>query len=191
MITLRQERDADIPAREALLDQAFGNARRKKTSERLRAGRRPADGLGFVATEGSRVVGTARLWHVVCASGQAALLLGPVAVAADRRDRGIGAALVRHALGEARRRGHGAVILVGDLPYYSRFGFSGDMTSALKLPGPFERHRLLALELAPAALEGARGLIRAAGSAVRTSDPIVPPRRHRRGQGRQNTPHAA
>jgi predicted N-acetyltransferase YhbS len=191
MITLRQERAADIPVREALLDQAFGAARRKKTSERLREGRRPADGLGFVATDGSRVVGTARLWQIACASGQRALLLGPVAVAGECRDRGIGAALVRHALREARRRGHGAVILVGDSPYYSRFGFSGEKTGALKLPGPFERDRLLALELVPAALEGARGLIRATGIAARTADSGMPAQRHRRGQGRQSAPRAA
>ncbi len=101
------------------------------------------------------MVGTARLWNVACGSGQPALLLGPVAVAADCRNRGIGAALVRRALREARRLGHGAVVLVGDAPYYSRFGFTAEKTARLRLPGPFERHRLLALELAPGALDGA------------------------------------
>ena len=84
-----------------------------------------------------------------------------MAVAADCRNRGIGAALVRRAFAEARRLGHGAIILVGDAPYYSRFGFSAEKTGGLQLPGPFERHRLLALELMPGALDGARGLIRA------------------------------
>jgi predicted N-acetyltransferase YhbS len=107
------------------------------------------------------------------------------------RDRGIGAALVRHALREARRRGHSAVILVGDLPYYSRFGFSGEKTGALKLPGPFERHRLLALELVPAALEGARGLIQATGIAVPAGEVAAPAAQRRRGHGRQNAPRAA
>jgi predicted N-acetyltransferase YhbS len=100
---------------------------------------------------------------VACGSGQPVLLLGPVAVAADCRSRGIGAALVRRALGEARRLGHGAVILVGDASYYSRFGFAGEKAAGLMLPGPFERHRLLALELNPGALDGASGLIRATG----------------------------
>ncbi len=163
MITLRHERPADTPAREALLDQAFGAARAKKTSQRLRHGRLPADGLAFVAADGKQVVGTARLWPIACASGQPALLLGPVAVSADCRSRGIGAALVRRAIAAARRLGHGAVVLVGDAPYYSRFGFTAEKTGALKLPGPFERHRLLALELSPGALDGARGVIRASG----------------------------
>jgi predicted N-acetyltransferase YhbS len=77
--------------------------------------------------------------------------------AADRHV--VGTALVRRALAEARKRGHAAIVLVGDAAYYSRFGFSAEKTGALWMPGPFERHRLLALELVPGALEGARGLI--------------------------------
>jgi predicted N-acetyltransferase YhbS len=163
MIAIRQERPSDVKVREALLDEAFGKSRSRKSSQRLRDGRRPAEGLAFVAVDGRRVVGTARLWNVACASGHPALLLGPVAVAVDCRKRGIGAALVRRAITTARRLGHGAVILVGDAPYYSRFGFCGEKASALSMPGPFERHRLLALELTPGALDGASGLIRAAG----------------------------
>ena len=169
MITLRQERPADVEAREALLDQAFGDTRARKTSQRLRDDRLPAEGLSLVATEGRRVIGTARLWSVVCGSGQPALLLGPVAVAADGRNRGIGAALVRQTLRDARRLGHGAVILVGDAPYYSRFGFAGATAADLKLPGPFARHRLLALELVPGALDGAGGLLRATGRLAQSS----------------------
>jgi predicted N-acetyltransferase YhbS len=163
MITVRHERPADVKAREALLDEAFGATRNRKSSQRLRDGRLSAEGLSFVAAEGKRVVGTARLWHAACASGEPVLLLGPVAVAASCRNRGIGADLVRHAVAEARRLGHRAVILVGDAPYYGRFGFAAEKTGRLRLPGPFERHRLLALELTPGALDGARGLIRATG----------------------------
>ena len=152
-----------MAAREALLDQAFGSTRRRKTSERLRAGRQPAEGLAFVAIDGKRVVGTARLWNIACDSGQPALLLGPVAVEASCRNRGIGAALVRHAIRVARRLGHGAVILVGDAPYYSRFGFTAEKTAAIRLPGPVERHRLLALELVPGALDAAQGMVIATG----------------------------
>ena len=161
MISIRKERPPDVAAREALLDEAFGNHRWRKSSQRLRDGRSPAEGLAFVATDGKRVIGTARLWSVVCGTGQSVLLLGPVAVAADCRNRGVGASLVDHALAAARRRGHAAVVLVGDAPYYSRFGFSTEKTAALRMPGPFERDRLLALELIPGSLNGARGLLRA------------------------------
>lgn len=163
MLTIRHEKLIDIDAREALLDEAFGDTRARKSSERLREGRLPADGLSFIATEAKRVVGTARLWHVGC-DGAEALLLGPVAVAADRRGAGIGAALVRRAVSEARRRGHSAVILVGDAPYYGRFGFSNAKTGALWMPGPFERDRLLACELVKGTLDGASGILRATGA---------------------------
>ena len=162
MITIRKERPPDAAAREALLDEAFGRSRQRKSSQRLRDGQLPANDLAFVATEGKRVIGTARLWNVACGTGQRALLLGPVAVAGDRRSRGVGAALVRHAVAAARRHGHRAIVLVGDAAYYGRFGFTAKKTAALRMPGPFERHRLLALELVPDTLRGARGLLRTA-----------------------------
>lgn len=158
MVTIRQERVADVPAREALLDLAFGPCRFEKTSQRLRDGHRPAEGLSFVATDFGRVVGTVRLWRVA-AGEHPALLLGPLAVHPDFRACGTGGALVRRALDDAARRGHAAVLLVGDAPYYARFGFSADRTGSLRMPGPYAADRLLAHELQPGALDGAHGLI--------------------------------
>ena len=163
MIQIRQERLADIDAREALLDAAFGETRYRKSSERLREDRLPAEGLSFIASEGKRVIGTARLWNIACGNGEQALLLGPVAVAEDCRSRGLGAAMVRRAIQAARKLGYGAIVLVGDPGYYNRFGFSGGKTGALWMPGPFERHRLLGRELKAGALDGARGMIAPAG----------------------------
>lgn len=170
MTTIRQERLADIDAREALLDEAFGETRYRKSSERLREDRLPAEGLSFVASEGKRVIGTARLWNVACGNGQSALLLGPVAVAEDCRSRGLGGAMVRRAIQTARKLGYGAIVLVGDPAYYNRFGFSGEKTGALWMPGPFERHRLLGRELKPGALDGARGMIGPTGRLVPMPD---------------------
>ena len=141
----------------------MAHCRFTKTSERLREGRRPADGLALVAVERGRVVGTVRLWHVTAGPGRAALLLGPLAVHPDYRNRGIGTTLMRRAIARARLAGHGAVLLVGDAPYYARFGFSVEQTGDLWMPGSFERDRLLGLELKPAALSGARGMIGATG----------------------------
>jgi predicted N-acetyltransferase YhbS len=163
MVTIRNERSTDIAARERLLDAAFGPARFTKASERLREGRFAAEGLSFTAIDNGRVVATMRLWNVSAGTGRPALLLGPLAVAADARGRGIGASLMQRARREAKRLGHRAVLLVGDAPYYGRFGFSADKTGALRLPGPYEQHRLLGLELKTGALDGARGLIRATG----------------------------
>ena len=163
MITIRQETPRDIVAREALLDQTFGEGRSGKTAQRLRDGRLATDGLSFVATENRRVIGTVRLWDVAAGPERPALLLGPIAVACERQNRGIGAALIGHSLGAAERLGHTGVLLVGDAPYYGRFGFSTEPTGPLWLPGPYERHRLLARELVPGSLTGARGLVSAAG----------------------------
>lgn len=161
--TVVAEQDADIAAREALLDAAMGPKRKKKSSEKIRRGRRPSEGLAFVARdEGGRVVGTVRLWDVD-AGGRAALLLGPLAVDPSQKSAGIGSALMQHAISEAARLGHGAILLVGDAPYYGRFGFSAEKTGGLAMPGPFEKHRLLALELKPGALNSASGVIRGIG----------------------------
>lgn len=100
-----------------------------------------------------------RLWPVVTGTGHACLLLGPLAVSEEVRCLGIGAALMRQALQRADLLGHRAVVLVGDAGYYARFGFSAASTGALRMPGPYERERLLACELAPGALRGAGGRI--------------------------------
>jgi predicted N-acetyltransferase YhbS len=164
-IKIRRERRSDKAERERLLDAAFGAGRLAKTSERLREGRKPARGLAFVARRGGRLVGTLRLWPVVTATGHLCLLLGPLAVDADVRSHGIGAELMWQALHKAKALGHRAVILVGDAAYYNRFGFSAENTGALRMPGPYERERLLACELVPEALSGARGLIAATSPA--------------------------
>jgi len=152
----------DVAARESLLDDAFGASRFEKTCERLRVGRRPAEGLAFALRESGRLVGTIRLWSVM-AGGVPALLLGPLAVARSHEGRGLGSHLMRHALAEAAGRGHRAVILVGDEAYYRRFGFKRASTENLVLPGPVERERFLALELAEGALDDAFGLVIATG----------------------------
>ena len=143
---IRAERASDVVAREALLDACFGENRHQRTCQRLRDGRAPAEGLAFSAVLEGRLVGTLRLWHV-SAGGVPALVLGPLAVEASSRKLGVGTALMDHALAAAKARGHRAVILLGDAPYYARFGFSAEKTGALSLPGPFERDRLLASNL--------------------------------------------
>jgi predicted N-acetyltransferase YhbS len=179
-LTILAESPADIPVREALLDRAMGPRWRKKSSHRLRRGRLPAEGLAFVAKDAAGVVvGTVRLWDVVAGSrpislargeigsvAVPALLLGPLAVDPSLKASGVGSALMRHALAEARRLGHRAILLVGDAPYYARFGFSADKTGQLAMPGPYERHRFLALELVSGSLDGAEGVLKPAGRRI-------------------------
>ena len=163
------ERPMDAEARESLLDRAFGPARFAKTCERLRAGRSPAAGLSLVARPvrvggGADVglAGTVRLWHVD-AGGVPALMLGPLAVEARWRCHRVGGHLMEAAIERARTRGHQAIVLVGDAPYYARFGFERRLALGLRMPGPVEAERFLGLELVPGALAGARGPVKATG----------------------------
>src|SRR5689334_9932645 len=162
---IRAERASDVVAREALLDACFGENRHMRTCQRLRDGRAPAEGLAFGAVLDGRLVGTLRLWHV-SAGGVPALVLGPLAVEASSRKLGVGTALMDHALAAAKARGHRAVILLGDAPYYARFGFTTGKTGALLLPGAFERERLLGLELTKGALDDAWGMIVPTGASL-------------------------
>jgi predicted N-acetyltransferase YhbS len=167
MVTIRNETHRDVEAREQLLDSVWGPSRFEKTAERLREGRSAAAGLSLVAEHDGKLVGTVRLWHVCAGPGRPFLLLGPLAVDETLRRRGIGSSLMRRAVGTAQRRGHPAILLVGDAPYYGRFGFSAAKTGALWLPGPFERQRLLGRELKAGALDSARGLISPTGRSAR------------------------
>ncbi|RWC62254.1 N-acetyltransferase [Mesorhizobium sp.] len=171
-IAIVAETAADVAAREALLDRAMGPKRRKKSSEKLRRGRRPSEGLAFVARDASGgVAGTVRLWDVTLGEGgPAALLLGPLAVDPSLKSAGIGSALMRQAIAEAARLGHAAILLVGDAPYYGRFDFSAEKTGSLAMPGPYERHRLLALELVEGALDGVEGTLKAAGRKLKAQE---------------------
>ena len=160
------ETHAHAAEREALLDRAMGLKWKKKSSQKLRRGRRPSEGLAFVAHDASSgaIIGTVRLWDVSAgANVPGALLLGPLAVDPSLKSAGIGKALMSHAISEARRLGHRAILLVGDAPYYARFGFSADKTGQLSMPGPYERHRFLALELVPGALDNAAGTLKPTG----------------------------
>ncbi len=167
--TIDRENAGDVVARERLLDRVMGEARFRKSSEKLRRSRLPAEGLALVARDAEgHVVGTVRLWNVeagVDAGGHAvpALLLGPLAVDCAHEGKGIGGALMRAAITEARDRGHGAVLLVGDPEYYERFGFFAEPARHLVMPGPFERRRFLALELKDGWLADAAGVLVASG----------------------------
>lgn len=169
MVTIDIERHDDWTAREALLDRAMGRARFLKPSQRLRDGRLPADGLSLVARSGDAIVGSVRLWEVL-AGVFPALLLGPLAVDPDCQGEGIGGLLMREAINRAAASGHGAVLLVGDAPYYARFGFNAALARRLTMPAPVDPNRFLGLELRGGALAGAAGAILPAGVPV----PAVP-----------------
>lgn len=162
---IENETPADVVARERLLDRMMGADRRKKSSEKIRRGRVPAEGLALVARDADgHLIGTVRLWNVEAGvDGNSrpvdALLLGPLAVDCAHEGKGIGSALMRAAITEAKARGHGAILLVGDAPYYQRFGFLAEKARHLVMPGPFARERFLALELKSGWLDAAVGMV--------------------------------
>lgn len=162
MVTIRAEISSDIAQREVLLNQAFGQKRLRKTSEKLRAGRVPALAFTVVDAKG-KLIGTIRLWNIIAGSAGASLLLGPLVVDCKHQKSGIGSSLMKLAIATATELGHESILLVGDEPYYSRFGFNPNLTHSLHLPGPVDRNRFLGLELQPQALDDAEGLVAASG----------------------------
>ena len=165
MVTIRAEISSDIAQREALLTAAFGMSRFRKTSEKLRANRLAA--LAFTAVDDKgKLIGTVRLWNIIAGSAGSSLLLGPLAVDCKYQKCGIGRALMETALCAARDYGADSILLVGDEPYYSRFGFGALLTRSLHLPGPVDRNRFLGLELEPQALDDAEGLVAPSGEFV-------------------------
>lgn len=156
---IRDETTEDSALREALLDRVMGPKRVLKTSERLRQGQTPA--VSLAAGQGAWLVGTVRLWNIRTCGMAGGLLLGPLAVDQGVQGLGVGGALMHAAIARSTALGVPAILLVGDPAYYERFGFSARAARRVSMPGPFERHRLLGLELVPGALDRAHGVIRA------------------------------
>jgi predicted N-acetyltransferase YhbS len=140
----------DPPAVEQLLDRAFGADRHGRTAYRIRDGMRPIDGLSFAALEDGAVVGTIQCWPVRFAGDDGRdvplVMVGPVAVEPTRQRDGIGKLLMDRALAAAEASGEArGLMLIGDPEYYGRFfGFTAARTAGWQVPGPVERHRLLA-----------------------------------------------
>ena len=149
---------ANLPALDRLDAHAFGPGRFARSAYRLREGAEPDYALSFVAHVGTLLVGANRMTAIDC-GGHSARLLGPLTVEPAFHKRGIGAALVTRSLEAARAAGHRLVLLVGDAPYYNRFGFKVVPRGQLAMPGPVDPARLLVCELAEGAFAGVSGVV--------------------------------
>ncbi|WP_421934670.1 GNAT family N-acetyltransferase [Phenylobacterium sp.] len=154
--TLKLEQPQDGPAVDALLDHAFGPGRYTKVSERVREVAEFRPDLSFCAWDGGRLVGCVRMTRVRIGADEA-VFLGPLAVQAEVRKYGTGGLLVQRACAAAQAAGFSAVLLVGDEPYFSRFGFSAAPARDVRLPGPVDQRRVLVRALREGGGEGLAG----------------------------------
>ncbi len=168
MFRLMQEKPEDRAEVEWLLDLAFAPGRTALSSYQLRDGVEPLTDLSTIARDEYDVMaGCIRYWPVrIGDAGHPALLLGPIAVHPTRQGEGLGALLMGESLNLAVQSGWQRVLLIGDAPYYARFGFTRAPARNLDFPRPFNPDRLLAMELTPGALEQCTGLVRKWGSGI-------------------------
>lgn len=164
MFNLAVETAMDTDEVEWLYDLAFAPGRQALSSYQLRENVAPVAELCIAARDDLNVLaGAIRYWPVLIgAAGAPALLLGPVATHPTRQGEGLGALLIGETLETARRLGWSRVILVGDEPYYSRFGFTRKTAMAISFPPPTNPDRLLGNALIPGAFDGVSGEVRRA-----------------------------
>jgi predicted N-acetyltransferase YhbS len=158
---IRLETNSDGEVLSRLSAEAFGPGRFARSAYRVREGVPPVAALCLCATLDGKLLGGVRFTAIRIGAEQNAALLGPLVVDPVEKGKGIGRALVQDGLTRARAEGFGLVLLVGDIPYYGRFGFTPVPYGQITLPGPVDPARLLAVELIPGALAGAAGQVKA------------------------------
>jgi predicted N-acetyltransferase YhbS len=159
-LTTRPAAPGDAAAITALHARVFGPGRFARSAYRVREGTADVSPFCRLAFMGARLIAALRLTEVSIGGTPGALLLGPLAVSPELSGQGFGKRLVSEAMAEARAAGKQLVVLVGDEPYYGRFGFKRVTPGQISFPGPVDPARILAAELAEGALASYRGLVR-------------------------------
>lgn len=157
MYRLEEETEDDWWEVEALLDLCFAPGRTALSSYRLRDGVPTVAPLCLTLRDDSNAVAAAIRYWPVLVGGQDALLLGPVAVHPTHQGEGLGGLLINESLAEAKRLGWERVMLVGDAPYYRRFGFH--KLEGVEMPPPTNPDRVLGLSLKADAWKGVIGQV--------------------------------
>lgn len=151
-VLTRAVTSADIPAIQGLHDRAFGPGRFARAAYRIREGLPEFSPLCRVALKDGKLAAALRMAPITIGGRGGAQLLGPLAVEPALKGLGIGKRLVMEAIDKSRAARVALIVLVGDLPYYERFGFSVVPAGRLELPGPVDGRRLLWLALAEGAV---------------------------------------
>ncbi|MAQ35839.1 GNAT family N-acetyltransferase [Thioclava sediminum] len=156
MYQLEQETAEDWWEVEALYDLCFAPGRTALSSYRLRDGVDPVRPLCLTLRQDGILAAVIRFWPVRV-GGKRVLLLGPIAVHPTRQGEGLGGILMHESLSRAADLGWERVLLVGDAPYYQRFGF--EKLDDVEMPPPTNPDRVLGLELVPGAWDGVKGQV--------------------------------
>lgn len=156
MLTLREEKPEDHGAIDVLLDEVFGKDRFHKASYRYRENLPAITELSWVAFQDKMLVGTIRYWPIKV-EDHLSLLLGPIGIAANRKGQGIGRALIYRTLERAIELEYDLVLLVGDPPYFERFGFRPATPLGFVMPGESRPERLQVLELKDGIIKQVKG----------------------------------
>jgi len=150
---------ADLPAIARLHARVFGPGRFTRTAYRVREGTPAISSYCRVAYLGEQLIAAVRFTPITIGGTPGAILLGPLAVDPEFAGQGFGRRLVAEAMDAAKSDGVRLVLLVGDEPYYGRFGYRLVPIGQIVMPGPVDAHRLLAAELVPGALAEMHGLV--------------------------------
>ena len=149
----------DLAALTALQAHVFGPGRFARTAYRVREGTPAISPYCRAAFSTNGLVASLRMTRIAIGGQGPHLLLGPLAVDPRFTGLGHGRSLIAEALALARHDGIGLVVLVGDLPYYERFGFQPVPPGQITLPGPVDPARILVCELTLGAASTARGVL--------------------------------
>ena len=163
-IRTRPATSQDLTAISALHAHVFGPGRFVRSAYRVREGKGLMSRFCRVAERNGRLVASLRLTDISIGGKPGAALLGPLAVDPDFRGQGFGRKLITEAIDAMKASGVALVILVGDEPFYGRFGFKPVPAGQIVFPGPVAPRRILAGELVNGTLATYRGLITAAAS---------------------------
>jgi ribosomal protein S18 acetylase RimI-like enzyme len=139
-------KNADLPRLVELLGILFeSEAEFARDAGKQRAGLQailadPSKGRIFVAREGRELVAMASLLYTIStAEGGKAALFEDLVVAPDHRKRGIGEALLKHVVAQARAEGVLRITLLTDMQneraqaMYRRVGFAGSPMKPMRL----------------------------------------------------------
>lgn len=160
-ITLRSAGRADVSQMSRLHARAFGPGRFARSAYRVREGKGHISRFCVVAECDGVLIGSARMTEITVGGTAGAALLGPVVVEDGWRNAQLGKRLIEHAIDAARHAHVALVVLVGDEPYYGRYGFKAVPAGQIAFPGPVNPRRLLALELSAGALPNYCGVVAA------------------------------